>query len=186
MAHYGQEDIFDYVVLSSGPPPGRMDYGCYPPKFRRGELMGPGYKVPMSCTDENGNPYTLAAPYNFTAAHAPLIDSWVGTETCGQLDPRPPLRDIRKWRTTSVDSPGAYFHYPRTGMSFWYCATNPNESAGLGWFVARKVVQLGSRAPVHCDTRCSVEGIYNNPDVVAAIAETMEQNCIDRHSEGND
>jgi hypothetical protein len=105
----------------------------------------------------------------------------VGTSTCGQIDPRPPVADIRKWRTTSVDSPGADFHYPRTGMSFWYCATNPNESAGLGWFVARKIRQLGSRAPINCDTRCSVESIYGDAAEVAVMAETMEQNCVDRH-----
>jgi hypothetical protein len=78
----------------------------------------------------------------------------------------------RRWA-----SPGEDFNYPQTGVSFWFCATTPNESAGLGWFVARKVRQLNSRAPVHCDTRCEVEGIYGD----AAKVDMMEQGCVDRH-----
>jgi hypothetical protein len=45
LAHYGQADIFDAVVLTGGPPTGRMDLGCdrNNEQFWYGEYVAAGY-----------------------------------------------------------------------------------------------------------------------------------------------
>jgi hypothetical protein len=69
---WGQADLFDGVVLASGPPFTRLDYLCLPPDGTWGALC-PGLVPPLACggppcTAPPGNPVCIGIPPNAPAA----------------------------------------------------------------------------------------------------------------------
>ncbi|HJZ86020.1 MAG TPA: hypothetical protein VKN99_12665 [Polyangia bacterium] len=159
LTHYGLKDSFDFVVPSAGPPFGRIDYGCDPALY-----TGP---------PRNLCPQLTNAPIAFPPHR---VDAWENTTTCGT--PNPPVADQARWAADSVVSPGADFDYPQTVMSFWFCATNPNETTGLGSFY---IERISSQKSVTCATQCTGEGVFNDPQAHQMMIDAMVAGCVPRH-----
>jgi hypothetical protein len=141
VSHYGMGDYLDYANLVSGPPFGRIDYGCAPSTY-----SGPPRAL---CA---GMPGALSpAPYAFHDGPAMgIVDPGENTATCSSANP--PSADIARWAADSIVSPGAIYNYPSTPLRFYFC-TSPttNEVTGLGSFFYE---QIASQKSMGCYTSC--------------------------------
>jgi len=186
LGHYGLDAYFDYVVLSQGPPFGRIDCGC--------DTNAPECTPPNLCNIDGGVPI----------AYTPGAAAFVGRDetspgrpiTCGTPDAS--TQDIAYWRDTSVlSSPTSVnLHYPNTGVSAWFCV-NSNETLGLGSFYVSQIESLGGTASVQCvaangDAGCALEPSGGTEDdidgylpdggtAIAGIAGAIQQGCVVHH-----
>lgn len=159
LAHYGREDVLDYVALAAGPPFGRLDYGCAPATY--------------------AGPPRVLCPL-LQDAVVPLsdkIDTWENTKTCGAASPS--VDDLLKWARDSVVSPGADYDYPKTVVDFFDCTNMPNGTTGGAFFYSSKIT---STHTVHCfdkaNDECSGEALGKGVNV---LVDEMVAKCVPRH-----
>ena len=161
LAHYGREDVLDFVALAAGPPFGRMDYGCAPATYA-------------------GPPRVLCPLLQDAVMSLPpaKIDGWENTTTCGASSP--PIEDILKWARDSVVSPGADYDYPKTVVDFFDCTNMPNGTTGGAFFYSSAITSPKS---VFCfdgpTDGCSGEAL--GPGGVATLVSELTAKCVPRH-----
>ncbi|MEJ7728393.1 MAG: hypothetical protein WKG00_04180 [Polyangiaceae bacterium] len=173
LAAYGLGDILDYVMITSGPPFGRMDCGCG--------------STAADCAIPDGFCPELTSEAIAAANHLPSkVADWEGIETCG---PGATDEDYAKYRADSVASPDALFEYPQTLVDAFYCAMNPNPTpAGGALFLSKVTTEGGAKPAVHCSPSCSVESIYQADNALSdgtlvsdAMVDLMTSKCTPRH-----
>jgi hypothetical protein len=165
LSFYGLGDTFDFVLLNSGPPTGRIDYGCetglYPPGTR------------------DVCPLIPAAPVGFEASRWDEINPVESTVTCGDPQGDASDADIAHWANDSLVSTGGIYDFPQTTMSFYYCSTDPNSAVGLGSFYVEAV---SSEKTVHCvGGECVGEGTYRDPEAFQEMVDDMATSCVPNH-----
>jgi hypothetical protein len=165
LSFYGLGDTFDFVIMNSGPPVGRIDYGCEPDLYTGASR----YLCPM----------IPDAPIAYEANRAVEINPVEATTTCGEPYDDPSLADIARWEADSIVSPGGVYDFPDTPISFYYCATEPNSAVGLGSFYADSVT---SSRTVNCVAGlCEGEGTFRDPDAFEQMVLDLETSCTPRH-----
>jgi hypothetical protein len=167
LAQYGLSNFFDYVVIAAGPGVARMDYGCDSSLY-----TGPPLDL---CPLING------APYVYSKGSGTLVNSWENTTSC--LAQSPLKSDINKWAADSIVTPGANFTYPKTAMSWYFCATPPvNNSTGEGKFLIDKVVPKNNPPDVSCYSGvCKGEAVWQDPNAFNATQSEMLTQCVANH-----
>jgi hypothetical protein len=165
LAQYGMGNFFDYVVIAAGPGVARMDYGCDKSLYTGGALN--------LCSLITNAPYTY-----FSGGK---VNSWENTTTC---DAKSPLSsDIKRWAADSIVAPGANFTYPKTAMSWYFCATPPvNNSTGEGKFLIDRVVPKNNPPDVSCYSGvCQGEAVWQDPNAFNATQNEMIAQCVPNH-----
>jgi hypothetical protein len=167
LAHYGMDAYLDYASLVSGPPFGRIDYGCAPATYTG---------VPRAvCTGQSGA--LDPAPYTYSPGPITLVNTGENTTTC--TDANPPLSDVARWKADSIVSPGALYDYPKTPLRFFYCTSaTTNEVTGLGSFYYELITSTKSEG---CYTSCTGEEVAQDPAGATDITSSMLTNCVPRH-----
>jgi hypothetical protein len=165
MTFYGLSSELNYVSLLSGPPFGRIDYGC-------GASYGGGTK--QVCGVQFPLPYNGAVGY-WLANHAE------NTASCGTLPPLPPA-DILRWGNDSVVTQDTtktpVFNYPTTPIEFAWCPDpNQNAASALGSFyydaiTSTKSIVCGSSGPT-----CTGENILGDSTAYLTITTDMVNGC---------
>jgi len=165
LSQYGLGNFFDYVIIAAGPGVARMDYGCDASLYTGGPLD--------VCSEITNAPYTY-----FSGG---LVNLWENTTTCGARSPLP--SDITKWGADSIVTAGASFTYPKTGMSWYFCATPPvNNSAGEGKFLIDHVVPKNDPPDVSCYSGiCKGEAVWQDPNAFNATQNEMIAQCVPNH-----
>lgn len=164
LAEYGTSGFFDYVVIGAGPGVARMDYGC-----DKSLYTGPALNL---C------PLITSAPYDYFKGDK--VNSWENTASCATKNPPP--ADINKWAADSIVSSGAVYKYPKTGMSFFYCATNPNSSTGQGKFLVDQVTPKNLPVDVNCYSGvCQGEAVWQDTTAFNTTVTDMLTQCIPNH-----
>ena len=157
MAHYGLENDVRYALLAAGPPFGRIDYGCAPDLY--------------SGEPRNLCPALTDAPYAY--GRGPRLDGWMGTTGCG--GDAPSAADVAMWQASSIVSAGADYDYGSVRMDWFFCASNPNETTGLGDFYIDRITSPKS---VACYTdSCTGEQVFNNASAFAAAVSAITAHC---------
>ncbi len=168
---YGLSDVWDYMLLGAGPAPARIDYGCDPSLY-----TGPARDLCPELTN---------APYAYVPGVAKIADGWEGTMSCGLSGAS--SADIAKWASDSVAFPGADLTYPKTGMSFWFCTSMPNETTGQGSFLIDALKPKNVTPDVHCyggptsPSPCTNEYVFQDPKAQSAAVTEMTANCVANH-----
>jgi hypothetical protein len=165
LAQYGMANFFDYVVIAAGPGVARMDYGC-----DKALYTGP----PLDLCSENTN-----APYTYFSGGK--VNSWENTTSC---DAKSPLSsDIKRWAADSIVTTGANFTYPKTAMSWYFCATPPvNNSTGEGKFLIDRVAPKNNPPDVSCYSGvCQGEAVWQDPNAFNATQNEMIAQCVPNH-----
>jgi hypothetical protein len=165
LAQYGLANFFDYVIIAAGPGVARMDYGCDQALY-----TGP----PLDLCSE-----ITSAPYTYFSGGK--VNSWENTTTC---DAKSPLSsDIKKWAADSIVTPGANFTYPKTAMSWYFCATQPvNNSTGEGKFLIDRVVPKNNPPDVSCYSGvCKGEAVWQDVNAFNATQSEMVAQCVPNH-----
>jgi hypothetical protein len=127
LAHYGLASIINLAELDSGPPFGRIDYGCL--------CNGQSPKSPcgtrnMSCFGANSTAQRLTqAAYGNT-------DCTARTST-----------DATLWDHDSVSSPDASYSYPHTDVRFLFGGLDTSSSVPQGLLFAN---QIKSEKEISC------------------------------------
>ena len=157
LAHYGMGDYLDYAALTAGPPFGRIDYGCAPQTY-------------------SGPPRMLCPELPDASVQLPssTLNTWEHTTTCGSSSP--PAADVQRWAADSIVSQGATYSYPRTVVTFWDCAVNPNGTTGGAFFYSQAIT---SQKSVTCFTSCRGEDLGSSG--WAAQAGDLVRQCVPRH-----
>jgi hypothetical protein len=166
LATYGMDGYLDYAMLTEGPPFGRMDCGCDPTPS--GDCASP----PALCPEMPS--VSLGLP--------PGVGTWEGT-VCSTSEPT--SSELAKLLADSVASDPGDFDYPKTPVSDWFCAQNPNGTSGGGAFYLARVTP---KPTVFCATNCSGEAIYNANAALGdgtlvsdAMLAEMTKSCVPRH-----
>jgi hypothetical protein len=165
LAQYGLSNFFDYVIIAAGPGVARMDYGC-----DKALYTGP----PLDLCSE-----ITSAPYTYFSGGK--VNTWENTTTC---DAKSPLSsDIKKWAADSIVTPGANFTYPKTAMSWYFCATPPvNNSTGEGKFLIDRVLPKNNPPDVSCYSGvCKGEAVWQDPNAFTATQSEMVAQCVPNH-----
>ncbi len=165
LAQYGLANFFDYVVIAAGPGVARMDYGCDKSLYTGGPLN--------LCSEITNAPYTYFG--------GGKVNSWENTTTCGAKSPLP--SDIKKWAADSIVTAGANFTYPKTAMSWYFCATPPvNNSTGEGKFLIDRVIPKNNPPDVSCYSGvCKGEAVWQDPNAFNATQSEMLAQCVPNH-----
>jgi hypothetical protein len=165
LSQYGLANFFDYVIIAAGPGVARMDYGCDQALY-----TGP----PLDLCSE-----ITSAPYVYFSGGK--VNSWENTTTCDAKSPLP--SDIKKWAVDSIVTPGANFTYPKTAMSWYFCATPPvNNSTGEGKFLIDRVVPKNNPPDVSCYSGvCKGEAVWQDPNAFTATQSEMVAQCVPNH-----
>jgi hypothetical protein len=170
LAWYGLGDYFDYVMLTQGPPLGRMDCGC----------------------DRNAAHCTPPPLPGITGAD--LIDGMpLPTATINGIEPIDDKcndhsitpANVKTLYDDSVAAEGGVFSYPNTGLSEWYCEQKPNGTGAGAAFYLSLVEQ---KPAIFYSPNCDTENIYQPtallPDgglVENAMLGVMTSECTPRH-----
>lgn len=165
LAQYGLSNFFDYVIIAAGPGVARMDYGC-----DKALYTGP----PLDLCSE-----ITSAPYTYFSGGK--VNTWENTTTC---DAKSPLSsDIKRWAADSIVTPGANFTYPKTAMSWYFCATPPvNNSTGEGKFLIDRVVPKNNPPDVSCYSGvCKGEAVWQDVNAFTATQSEMVAQCVPNH-----
>jgi hypothetical protein len=165
LAQYGLANFFDYVIIAAGPGVARMDYGCDQALYK-----GP----PLDLCSE-----ITSAPYTYFSGGK--VNTWENTTTC---DAKSPLSsDIKRWAADSIVTPGANFTYPKTAMSWYFCATAPvNNSTGEGKFLIDRVVPKNNPPDVSCYSGvCKGEAVWQDVNAFNATQSEMVAQCVPNH-----
>jgi hypothetical protein len=165
LTQYGLANFFDYVVIAAGPGVARMDYGCDKALYTGGPLN--------LCSEITNAPYTY-----FSGGK---VNGWENTTSCGAKAPL--SSDIKKWAADSIVAPGANFTYPKTAMSWYFCATPPvNNSTGEGKFLIERVVPKNNPPDVSCYSGvCQGEAVWQDPNAFNATQNEMIAQCVPNH-----
>jgi len=165
LTQYGLANFFDYVVIAAGPGVARMDYGCDKALYTGGPLN--------LCSEITDAPYTY-----FSGGK---VNSWENTTTCGAKSPL--SSDIKKWAADSIVAPGANFTYPKTAMSWYFCATPPvNNSTGEGKFLINRVIPKNNPPDVSCYSGvCQGEAVWQDANAFNATQNEMIAQCVPNH-----
>ena len=166
LAHYGLGSIIDYAMEDAGPVFGRIDYGCEP------SLSGQSGTTRYIC------PLQPNGPFAYSGA-ASIINTWETSSTCGTPYGDSSAADRARWAADSVVSPGATFAYPKTEVSFWYCANNSNEATGQGAYMADEVTTTKS---INCIAgSCQTEPYWTDPQGKQTMINAMATSCVPHH-----
>lgn len=166
LAHYGESALFDYVIIAGGPALARIDYGCDPSLY----TGPPRYLCP------------LLPDAGFTYPKAYQFDLWEGTTTCLAPDPLP--GDIDVWAADSIVGAGANYSYPKTAISWFFCATPPASggSTGQGTFLIEQVIPKNIPADVNCYSgQCENELVWEDPSAFNTTLSDMLAQCTPNH-----
>jgi hypothetical protein len=165
LAFYGLGDHLDFALLNSGPPLGRIDYGCEPDLY----TGGPRYLCPE----------IPDAKYDYESSRWEEIDRIEATASCGEPWEDSTVSERARWESDSLVSTGAVFDYPQTPLAFYYCSTEPNSAVGLGSFYLEQVT---SSKVVHCiGGECTGEGTYRDPLGFAQMVNDLVTSCVPNH-----
>jgi hypothetical protein len=167
LSQYGLANFFDYVIIAAGPGVARLDYGCDKSLYTGGALD--------LCSE------ITSAPYVYSSGSANKVNSWENTTTC---DAKSPLKsDINRWAVDSIVTAGANFTYPKTAMSWYFCATPPvNNSTGEGKFLIDRVVPKNNPPDVSCYSGvCKGEAVWQDPNAFTATQSEMVAQCVPNH-----
>jgi hypothetical protein len=151
VAHYGLGDVLDYVMVSSGPPFGRLDCGC---GSTARDCVSPPPQCPELTSTELADGRALPSK----------VAGWEGLQVCGA---GASSADLEKYAADSVVSPGASYDYPKTGVSGWFCGQSPNGTGEGGALFLAKITAAGAPPQVFCGTNCSGESIYDTSAVLS-------------------
>jgi hypothetical protein len=170
LAWYGLGDFFDYVMLTQGPPLGRMDCGCD--------------RDAADCTPPPLPGITEAD----LIAGMPLPTTTIdGIEPIDNECNSPAITaaNVKTLYDDSVASEGGVFSYPDTGLSEWYCELKPNGTgAGAAFYLSLVAQKPDVFYSPNCDTESIYEPTAQLPDgglVEKAMLRTMTTECIPRH-----
>jgi hypothetical protein len=170
LAWYGLGDYFDYVMLTQGPPLGRMDCGC---DRNAADCMPPALPGITEADLIAGMPL----PTTTIDGIEPIGDNCNGAA----ITPA----NVKTLYDDSVASEGGVFSYPNTGLSEWYCEQKPNGTGAGAAFYASLLAQ---KPQYFYSPNCETEGIYEPtaklPDgglVEKAMLGTMTTECTPRH-----
>jgi hypothetical protein len=103
------------------------------------------------------------------------------TTTCGAKSPL--SSDIKKWAADSIVTAGVNFTYPKTAMSWYFCATPPvNNSTGEGKFLIDRVIPKNNPPDVSCYSGvCKDEAVWQDPNAFNATQNEMIAQCVPNH-----
>ncbi len=119
LSHYGLGAIYNMVELDSGPPFGRIDYGCL--------CNG---KSPVSpCGTRNKACYSVGS----TAMR--LAESAYGTTDCAAKT----ATDQTLWDHDSISSPDASYSYPSTDVHFLFGGLDTSSAVPQGLLFANQI-----------------------------------------------
>ena len=127
LAHYGLGNIFKMVELDSGPPFGRIDYGC--------GCAGPAPKSP--CGTRNKSCYGAGS----TAQR--LTEAAYGNADCSNHNDN----DLALWNHDSVSSPDAAYSFPNTDVHFVFGGLDTSSAVPQGLLFAN---QIKSQKEISC------------------------------------
>jgi hypothetical protein len=170
---YGLKNLFDYVMVVSGPAVSRMDVGCDVASF-----TGP---MPELCPSIPSPVYPLPSQ---------VINGIEQTTTCGCTTPScVSSADRDRWRADSIVSDGADFDYPKTAMSFWFCGNDDTNGSTGGAFYYDAVKNVSTNSvTVNCfggpsgpTSTCEGEGVFKDPAAFNGAISAMTTGCIPRH-----
>src|SRR5271165_1095040 len=119
LSHYGLGSIYNMVELDSGPPFGRIDYGCL--------CNGSSPKSP--CGTRNKSCYG-----NGTTAQR-LTQSAYGNTDCSQKV----VADQTLWDNDSVSSPHASYSFPNTDVHFLFGGLDTSSAVPQGLLFANQI-----------------------------------------------
>jgi hypothetical protein len=127
LSHYGLGNIFKMVELDSGPPFGRIDYGC--------GCNGTAPKSP--CGTRNKSCYGAGS----TAQR--LTEAAYGNGDCGTHNDQ----DLALWDHDSVSAPDATYSYPNTDVHFLFGGRDTSSAVPQGLLFAN---QIKSQKEIAC------------------------------------
>ena len=149
LAHYDLGSIFAMVEPTSGPPFGRIDYGCVCSPPRKRAVNCPSPRSISEC-------YGIATAEDFIDpsydGDVDRPDSIDGQDICGQDILTRGSANADLFRQDSVASPDAHFSYPQTDVHVVFGGLD-NSSAvpqGLEWvdlITSKKSVECVADAP---------------------------------------
>jgi len=159
VTHYGLDSLFSYVEPTSGPPLNRLDYGC----------ICNGASVDTPCG--NGS-----LPLCYSSALKAIVDLSYSTPYCEQSDPSNTSNQARLL-SDSLDSPGANYTYPKTGVNVVYGGLDGSVavSQGLEWY--NQVSAVNSPAAAQCVSDAPHE-MPSVLDAATTIASNLTSNCV--------
>ena len=146
LSHYGLGSIFKMVELDSGPPFGRVDYGCL---CKGSSPVSPCGTRNRSCFGPGSTAQRLAeAAYGNTdcAAHT--------------------ATDATLWDHDSISSPDASYSYPKTDVHFVFGSLDTSSSVPQGLLFANQVKTQKSIA-------CVADAAHDITDVQDGAAQII-------------
>jgi hypothetical protein len=186
LSQYGLGQLYDYVLLESGPAVSDMTVGCDP-----GNYSGP---IPSLCP-------SIPDPIASSSLLTSTINGQERTTSCGcdaggAVDDAGLAAcilpsDYAKWAVDSVVSPSGEYSYPQTAMSFWYCGNDNTNGSTLGAFYYAAVQNAGTDVAAYCYggdagpvSTCSGEDVFDSDSQAFSQAASVflsADGCIPRH-----
>jgi hypothetical protein len=162
LARWGRSAILDHVVMASGPPMARIDYGC---------LADPADPWWSQC--QSLEPSTAACPTEcaYNAAARNFLDATYAPATpCSTSD----AAMAATMHADSVLAPGAALHYPTTFAQFLFGAEDCTVSVPLGKLYAQAVT-----SPKAVETVAGVPHVLISSAAGAAATQaSIEKHCV--------
>ncbi|HEY6763663.1 MAG TPA: hypothetical protein VI386_02740 [Candidatus Sulfotelmatobacter sp.] len=119
LSHYGLASIFKLVELDSGPPFGRIDYGC----------MCNGLSPKSPCGTRNKSCFGASS----TAQR--LAEAAYGNTDCTNRV----ATDVTLWDHDSISSPDASYSYPKTDVRFLFGGLDTSSAVAQGLLFANQI-----------------------------------------------
>jgi hypothetical protein len=172
MAHYGMGRVVDLGVPTSGPPMGRIDYGCL------GVAQVSGWATQCAALNVCGGTaaceYFVPPPGGPPGGGSAVIDGTYGGGTDCQT--RNPAM-AQTWLGDSVSSAAAQLSYPQTAMRFIYGASDCSEAVTLGRLYADAVTSDSAVVVVPG----APHAIPSDAAGAQAVFAALSSQCIARH-----
>jgi len=172
MAHYGMGRLIDLGVPTSGPPMGRIDYGCL------GVDQVPSWATQCAglnvCSGTAACEYWVAPPGVSPGGGSFVIDGTYGGGTGCQT--RDPAMEAT-WLADSVASPQAQLSYPQTAMRFVYGGIDCSEAVTLGRLYADAITSDSAIVVVPGVSH----GIPSDAAGAQAVFDLLSTQCVMRH-----
>ena len=127
LSHYGLGSIFNMAELDSGPPFGRVDYGC----------LCKGSSPVSPCGTRNKSCYGAGS----TAQR--LAEAAYGNNDCAAHT----ASDAALWDNDSISSPDAAYSYPTTDVHFLFGGLDTSSAVPQGLLFAN---QIKSKKTIAC------------------------------------
>ena len=172
MAHYGMVRLIDLAVPTSGPPMGRIDYGCL------GVAQVPGWGTQCAALNVCGGSaaceYFVPPPGGTPGGGSLVIDgTYGGGADCQSRNPAM----AQTWLGDSVASAAAQMSYPQTAMRFIYGGSDCSEAVTLGRLYA-DAVQSDSAIVV---VPGAPHAIPSDAAGAQAVFDALSSQCVARH-----